>query len=171
MRDPARNPSQDDEWLTTKEGAEYLKVSEQTIFRWMRSGRLSFFKLGNATRFRRSHLDMVAQKVTSDSEAEMASSRCVVCGHSRLVEGRLRSTGRLYFQLDRSRFFVLAENATPVRARTCPVCGHVQLFADTDKLNRLLREEDRPSSADSTEPEDAPENEEAREPAEPPEVE
>ena len=147
MANAPEDSSRDDEWLTIREAGEYLKVSEQTIFRWMRSGKLSFFKLGASTRFRRSHLDMVAEKVTGRTEGRQAAERCVVCGNSSLVEGRIRSTGRVYFQLARSRFFVLAENATPVNARTCPVCGHIQLFADTARLTRLMRAEDKPANA------------------------
>ncbi len=132
-----------DDWLTIKEASDYLKVSEQTIFRWMRSGKISFFKFGASTRFRRSNLDMVAQKITSEAEVEHATPRCLACGHSKLVEGRIRSTGRIYFQPDRLRFFVLTDSLAAVKARTCPVCGHMQLFADTNKLAKLIKDEDK----------------------------
>ena len=140
MHEPATTPSEGSEWLTVKEAADYLKVSEQTIFRWMRSGKVSFFKFGASTRFRRSSLDLVAEKVTGEAEGEQALSRCGACGHSRLIPGRLRSTGRIYFQVGRARFFVLSENMVPVKAQSCPACGHIQLFADAEKLNSLLQE-------------------------------
>jgi len=138
MSEPGAKLTQQDEWLTIKEAGEYLKVSEQTIFRWMRTGKLSFFKIGNATRFRRSNLDMLAEKVTGETEGLAAAAKCVVCGNSHLIDGIIRSTGRIYFQPARTRFFLLMDSWTKVRASTCPVCGHIQLFADTRKLNRLL---------------------------------
>jgi excisionase family DNA binding protein len=138
LSDTAPETGQAEQWLTIKEASRYLKVSQQTIFRWMRSGKLSFFKIGNATRFRRSNLDMLAEKITGEAEGEHASAKCVSCGHSHLIDGVIRSTGRIYFQPSRTRFFLLMDSWTRVRARTCPVCGHIQLFADTEKLGRLL---------------------------------
>lgn len=141
MTESAYSSPDQDGWLTIKEAAEYLKVSEQTIFRWMRSGKVSFFKFGNSTRFRRSNLDMVAEKFTGEAEGALAAGRCAVCGHSKLVRGRLRSTGRIYFQPEHARFFVLSEGMVSVEAQTCPACGSIQLFADAKRLARLLRQE------------------------------
>ena len=138
VSEAAQDGKTDEQWLTIKEASKYLKVSDQTIFRWMRSGKLSFFKFGNATRFRRSNLDMLAEKVTGDAEGDLAAARCVSCGNSRLIDGVIRSTGRIYFQPDRTRFFLLMDSWTRIRAKTCPVCGHIQLFADTEKLSRLV---------------------------------
>ena len=146
MTEPAPETRREDAWLTIKEAGRYLKVSQQTIFRWMRAGKLTFFKIGNATRFRLSSLDMLAEKVTGEAEGELAAARCVSCGHSHLIDGQLRSTGRIYFQPERTRFFLLLDSWTRVRAKTCPVCGNIQLFADTDKLNRLA-----PKETDGTE--------------------
>lgn len=140
MQDPATTREDDNDWLTVKEAADYLKVSEQTIFRWMRQGKVSFFKFGASTRFRRSNLDIVAEKTTGDAEGVQAAARCAVCGHSKLIPGRIRSTGRVYFQVGKARFFVMSENMVPVKAQSCPACGHIQLFAETEKLNRLLVE-------------------------------
>ena len=141
MTETASASPERDGWLTIKEAAEYLKVSEQTIFRWMRSGKVSFFKFGNSTRFRRSNLDMVAEKFTGEAEGAVAAGRCSVCGHSKLIHGRLRSTGRIYFQPERTKFFVLSESMAPVEAQTCPVCGSIKLFADVKRLERLLMKE------------------------------
>jgi len=143
VSEPVPSANKGDEWLTIREASEYLKVSEQTIFRWMRTGKLSFFKFGNATRFRRSNLDMLAEKVTSDSEGELAATRCGLCGNAQMIEGVIRSTGRIYFQPARTKFLVLMDSWTKVRAMTCPACGHIQLFADTEKLAKLLPEEDK----------------------------
>jgi excisionase family DNA binding protein len=133
-------------WLTIKEAAEYLGVSEPTIFRWMREGALSFFKVGGATRFKRENLDMVARKVTGKEEARQKSMRCAVCGHGFLLPGDVRSTGKMYFMPKKTKFLVLSESAVNVAAHACPVCGHVQMVADTEKLAKLMRQEDAEAS-------------------------
>jgi excisionase family DNA binding protein len=44
-------------WYTIREAAEYLSVGEQTIYRWMREGKLTYRKIGDSTRFLRRDLD------------------------------------------------------------------------------------------------------------------
>ncbi|MBI5115265.1 helix-turn-helix domain-containing protein [Candidatus Poribacteria bacterium] len=145
-----------DGWLTTKEAAKYLGVSEPTIFRWMREGTLSFFKLGGATRFRRENLDMIAQKVTGKKEAEQSIARCSVCGHGFLLSGDVRSTGKVYFMPKKTKFFVWSESVVEVSALACPVCGHVEMFADTAKIAKLMRQQDSEANRRARE-EDIPE--------------
>jgi excisionase family DNA binding protein len=133
-------------WMTVKEAAEYLGVSEPTIFRWMREGALSFFKIGGSTRFRRENLDMSAQKVTGKQEAEQRIGHCAVCGHGFLLPGSVRSTGKIYFMPKRTKFLVLSESVVDVAAHACPACGHVQMFVDTEKLAKLMRQQDADAS-------------------------
>ncbi len=128
-------------WYTVQEATEYLGVSQPTIFRWMRDGRLSFIKIGGATRFTQEMLDALIEKTTGSAEAEAAAGRCAACGHSILVEGNLQGAGRLYFRPERTRFWVFAEAMVPLRARVCTACGYVQVNADTTKLQRLLPKE------------------------------
>ena len=133
---------------TIPEAAAYLGVSEPTIYRWMKDGILSFYKIGNATRFSRESLDAVIEKQTGRKEAEAAQGRCAACGHSVLVGGRMQGTGRLYFRPDRTRFWTFQESLVPVVARVCAACGYIQLNADTEKLSRLRpgrRREDEPA--------------------------
>jgi len=127
----------DDEWLTVKEAARYLKVSEATIFRWMKSGKLSYCKFGNSTRLRRSFMDQMAEKVTGGNEAAELVPRCSVCGHTELFPGKLQSAGSVSFQLDETRFWVLSPSGVPVRALVCAACGHVELFADAITVDTL----------------------------------
>ena len=129
-------------WLTVRQAAGYLGVSEPTIFRWMRDGTLSYFKLGGATRFRRENLDMVARKVTSAKEGEHHAARCPVCGHGFLLAGQVRSTGRLYFQPEHTKFLVMRDSMIRLHAMACPACGHVQMFTDAEQLARLMTSED-----------------------------
>jgi excisionase family DNA binding protein len=125
------------QWYSIKEAAEYLGLSQPTIFRWMKDGSLSFFKVGSATRFTQEGLDAVIEKTTGSKEAELVTARCSACGHSVLVEGQLRGAGRLYFRPAKSSFWVLTEATVPTKACVCAACGHIQLHADTTKLKRL----------------------------------
>ncbi len=143
MGEGERESTAPGKWLTIPEAAEYLGVSEPTIYRWMRQGILTYFKVGGGTRFTVECLDAVVEKSTGRREGELAQGRCAVCGDSSPVPGRLQAVGRLYFRPNRTRFWVLEEALMPVEARTCLVCGHVQMQADLEKLNRLLRKADR----------------------------
>ena len=136
-------PVEEKRWYTVREAAEYLNVSEPTVFRWMKAGTLSFHKVGGATRFTRQGLDAVVEKTTGEREAQMARGRCGSCGNAELVDGRLQGTGKLYFKPAKTKFWVLAESLVETKARVCPVCGCVQLHADVDKLKRLRPGEDR----------------------------
>lgn len=41
------------EILTTREVAEYLRVHVITVYRWVKTGQIPFFKVGGRLRFRR----------------------------------------------------------------------------------------------------------------------
>ena len=127
----------DAEWFSIREAADYLGVSQPTIFRWMKDGILSFYKIGGATRFSREGLDGVVEKTTGRKEAEAASGRCASCGHGVLVPGRIQGTGRLYFKPDKTKFWSLEESMIQTRAHVCAACGFMQIHADTAKLQRL----------------------------------
>jgi excisionase family DNA binding protein len=128
-------------WYSIAEAAAYLEVSEPTIFRWMKQGLISFYKVGGSTRFSQEGLDAVIEKTTGRKEAEAAAGRCAACGHGVLVDGRLQGTGVLYFHPVRTRFWTFEQSLVPTRARVCTACGHIQLHADTAKLSRLLPSE------------------------------
>ena len=139
----AKSKTDGGSWLTISAAAEYLGISEPTIYRWMREGKLSFYKIGDSTRFKRENLDMVVEKYTGHHEAEYHSARCAVCGHSHMIKGRVQSTGNVYFKPAHTRFFTLSQSLVGIEAHACPRCGFVQLFTDPGKLDKLLREEDR----------------------------
>ena len=131
----------DRRWFSVREAADYLSVSQPTIFRWMKEGLLSFYKVGGSTRFDQPGLDALVAKTTGQKEAEAARGRCAACGHEVLLEGRLQGTGRLYFKPDKTKFWVFVESMVPIRARTCAACGYIQMHADTKHLNKLKVEE------------------------------
>ena len=125
------------QWFSVRDAAKYLGVSQPTIFRWMKEGTLSFYKVGGSTRFSQEGLDAIIEKTTGLKEAEIAAARCAACGHSVLIAGRLRGAGRLYFRPDKPRFWTLTEAMVPTDARVCAACGYIQLHADTEKLKKL----------------------------------
>ncbi len=125
------------QWFSVRDAADYLSVSQPTIFRWMKEGTLSFYKVGGSTRFSQEGLDAVVEKTTGLKEAELIAGRCAACGHSVLVEGRIRGAGRLYFRPDRPTFWTLSEAMVPTKVRACMACGYIQWHADTEKLRKL----------------------------------
>jgi excisionase family DNA binding protein len=129
--------SVDTKWYSVQEAADYLGVSQATIFRWMKEGTLSFYKMGGATRFSREGLEVLFEKTTGTKEADVIANRCAACGHSVLVDGQIRGAGKLYFRPAKSAFWVLAEAMVPTHARVCAACGYIHLHADTAKLKKL----------------------------------
>ena len=128
-------------WYTIKEAAEYLGVSQPTLFRWMKEGTLSFYKIGGGTRFSQEGLDSVIEKSTGEKEAAQAAGRCLMCGHTILVDGRVQATGKLYFKPAQSGFWVLHEAMVPTHAKACPACGYVHFYVDPQKIKDLKPKE------------------------------
>ena len=54
---PARAPAPIEEILTIREVADYLKVTQRTLYRLVQEGKLPAFKVGNSWRFRREDLN------------------------------------------------------------------------------------------------------------------
>jgi excisionase family DNA binding protein len=132
--------------MTPEEAAGFLGVGRATIFRWMREGKLGHVKVGRATRFRRRDLEAVQRQVTPKDAGAESAARCAVCGHGFLLAGDVRSTGKLYFQPQKTKFWVLSDSMVETRAYACPICGHVQLHADTAKIAKLMKPEDEAAS-------------------------
>jgi len=124
-------------WFTVREAADYLGVSQPTIFRWMKDGLISFYKIGGSTRFSKEGLDALVEKNTGQKEAEAVQGKCAACGHHILVDGRLQTTGLVYFRPVDSRFWSLREPMVPTRAKVCASCGYIQIHADTTKLGKV----------------------------------
>jgi len=59
----------DDEILTIKELASYLKIAEKTAYRYISDGMIPGFKLGGSWRFRKSEIDQwINEKLRSKGE-------------------------------------------------------------------------------------------------------
>lgn len=52
----------DDEIMTVKELAEYLKIAEKTAYRFVAEGKIPSFKVGSAWRFRQKEIDAWIKK-------------------------------------------------------------------------------------------------------------
>ena len=143
MVEKGNNPDSNtpQKWYSIKEATEYLEVSQPTIFRWMKEGILSYYKIGGATRFSKEGLDAIVEKTTGAKEAEQAAGRCIACGHTVLVDGRVQATGKLYFKPAKTSFWVFHEAMVPTQAKACPACGHIHFYIEPEKLTRLKPKE------------------------------
>jgi len=125
-------------WYTIKDAATYLAVSEQTIYRWMRDGAISYHKIGDSTRFLLEDLDGVVDKHVSYKEASVVTEQCERCGHANLIDGRIMSTGQIYFAPKKTKFFTFRTGSVATSAKVCPRCGYVNLYADVEKLKKIV---------------------------------
>jgi ribosomal protein S27AE len=103
----------------------------------MREGSISFQKIGDSTRFLKEDLDGVVDKHVSYKEANAVEEQCQRCGHSELVDGRILSTGQVYFTPKKTKFFTFRTGSVGTSAKVCPRCGYVNLYADVEKLKKI----------------------------------
>lgn len=127
-------------WLSIRQATEYLEISEQTLYRWMRDGVVTYYKVGDSTRFRREDLDTLIEKHTGVREGSRYRQTCLSCGNREMVQGKIVSTGLVYFKPEKTKFFTLLDSNVNLSAMSCPACGFVQLFSDVDKMRKLNKE-------------------------------
>ncbi|MCP5405184.1 MAG: helix-turn-helix domain-containing protein [Pseudomonadaceae bacterium] len=60
----------DNEILTIREVAEYLKLAEKTVYRLVAEGKIPGFKVGGAWRFRKAEIDRWIAKQESQNYAD-----------------------------------------------------------------------------------------------------
>lgn len=136
------------QWFSIKEAAEYLSISEPTLYRWMQDGKITYRKVGDSTRFLKGDLDAVVEVHPSEKELVKVELTCPACHHDAVVEGRLESTGRSYFVPKKTKFWTLKDSNVETRARMCERCGYVMLFGDTAKLGALIEHKERMEAAE-----------------------
>jgi len=49
-------------WLGVKELAKYVGVSKETIYRWIKSNKIPYFKVGKLHKFDSEQIDMAIKK-------------------------------------------------------------------------------------------------------------
>jgi len=125
------------------EAANYLGVSEATIWHWMAEGAISSTWVDGCTRLSREALQAVVEP-PEDEEPAAHRGPCTACGHTGLVPGYVQGSGRVYFRPARGKFRVLTQAFVPLQAYVCPACGHVHLFVDAARLQRLMPADDEP---------------------------
>jgi len=130
-------PVERPQWFSIKDAAEYLSVGEPTLYRWMREGRITFRKVGDSTRFLQSDLDAMVEVHPSEKEAAIVREFCPVCHHGELAEGRVQSTGLLYFRPLRTKFWTFVDANVATVSKMCTQCGAITFFGDLDKLHKL----------------------------------
>ncbi len=143
-------------WFSIKEAAEYLAVGEPTLYRWMKEGQITYRKVGDSTRFLQEDLDAVTKVYPSQEEVKKVVCLCPVCHHDELVEGRVQSTGLVYFRPKKTKFWTLKDSNIDTHARMCPRCGSVFLFGDLEKLAALKSANQAAAHADPAPPSEAP---------------
>lgn len=121
-------------WYSIKEAAEYLDIGEPTLYRWMRDNQITFRKVGDSTRFWKEDLDAVMQVHPSEKDVEKVRQFCPACHHDELIEGRVQSTGLLYFKPKAAGFWTLKDPSIDTQARACTRCGCISWYADTKAL-------------------------------------
>ena len=124
-------------WYSIPEAAEYLDVGEQTLYRWMREGKITFRKVGDSTRFWQEDLDSVMQISYSTKDLDKARDVCPVCRHDELVEGNVQGTGLVYFVPKKTKFWTLKSSFVGTTGRMCTRCGAIAWYGDTAKLASL----------------------------------
>jgi excisionase family DNA binding protein len=163
------NMAEESKWMTVKEASAYLKVSQMTMFRWMKSGKLTHYKMGSSVRFTKDDLDALAkpsmpiteERVSNLDESESSQNLkavvvetkpaepkkfqkeefCLMCGFDNLIDGHVQSTGKVYFKPLKTRFWAFVESTIPVNVKMCSRCGYLHQFADTSKMEQLNPED------------------------------
>ena len=133
-----------EKWYSIREAAAYLEIGEPTLYRWMRENKITYRKVGDSTRFLQADLDAVIEVHPAAKQHQAAHRRGPYCGSEDLLPGRLRSTGLLYFQLDRTKFWTLRDSAIRTRGQVCARCGGIVLTADPVKVEKLRRQAPEP---------------------------
>lgn len=72
---PRDSEQQGIKWLTRREVAMLLQISDTTVWRWVRDGYLKPIKLGNVERFRADEVDSIRERI-----AEMLAKETDVQG-------------------------------------------------------------------------------------------
>jgi excisionase family DNA binding protein len=145
----SKNPS----WYTIKEAAEYLGVTEPTIYRWMRDNLITYRKIGDSTRFLQEDLDSHVQVFRSAKDSESAQEFCPVCHHTELIRGRVQSTGLNYFYPDKTKFWTFKTSHIETQACMCTRCGAITWFGDKTKLTDI-KKTSSPSTSENLPPSD-----------------
>lgn len=132
----AKNPA----WYSIKEAADYLGVTEPTIYRWMRDGSITYRKIGDSTRFLQEDLDSHVQVFRSARDADQVREFCPVCHHNDLISGRVQSTGLNYFYPEKTKFWTFKTSHIETQARMCTRCGAIVWFGDMSKLSQIRKD-------------------------------
>jgi len=149
-----KTPIPGPQWFSIKQACGYLGIGEPTMYRWMREGKITYRKIGDSTRFLQEDLDALVEVHPSKKDATRVREFCPVCHGTELVEGVVRSTGLIYFQPKKTKFWTLRDSNVALVSRMCAQCGAVFQFGNVEKLASLRAsaltdvDEGEPAAAD-----------------------
>ena len=66
------------------------------------------------------------------------NKKCPICGSERIEPGNIRSTGKIYFRPENTKFLSLKTPDIEIKANLCLECGNVNLIADAHKAGAIL---------------------------------
>ncbi|MBM5825245.1 MAG: hypothetical protein FJ054_07785 [Cyanobacteria bacterium M_surface_10_m2_119] len=69
----------------------------------------------------------------------MADLSCPSCGSKAFEPGHIQSTGLIYQRLSNAKFAILEPSEIPVKSKMCMDCGHIMLYGDAEKAERLVK--------------------------------
>ena len=69
-----------------------------------------------------------------------ATKSCLRCGGSRLEDGRVQSTGLLYFRPSNPRIMTVHTADIPVLANMCLDCGAIEFGGEVKKARKLSKQ-------------------------------
>ena len=127
-------------WFSIKDAAQYLDVGEQTVYRWMREGKITYRRIGDSIRFLREDLDTLIEIYPSQKDATKVNKLCPFCHHTELIEGVVQGTGLVYFRPKKTKFWTFRDANIKTHAHMCPRCSAIIWFGDTDKIKPLQGE-------------------------------
>ena len=84
-----------DEVLTAEEAAEYLRMALSTLYRYMRSGQVPCFKVGNQWRFKRSVLDEWIERISTTGSSLNSGKETEMLGLDLGLGGIFKGIGSL----------------------------------------------------------------------------
>ena len=64
---------------------------------------------------------------------------CMRCGSTQQAEGKIQSSGRVYFRPDKVNFFAPKTADLSVKGIMCLDCGSIELVGDIKKARSLIQ--------------------------------
>jgi ribosomal protein S27AE len=77
---------------------------------------------------------------------EKVQQSCPYCNHTELLDGKLQTSGLVYFRPTKTKFWTFKDGNVNVRSLMCTRCGGLFCIGDVAKLNSLKVTEEEPET-------------------------